>query len=27
MAMPSRFIANLPETLAEEWIIEEDYEW
>jgi DNA helicase-2/ATP-dependent DNA helicase PcrA len=26
MAMPSRFIANLPETLAEEWIIEEDYE-
>ncbi len=24
IAMPSRFIANVPETLAEEWIIEED---
>ncbi|MDA3860795.1 MAG: ATP-dependent helicase [Melioribacteraceae bacterium] len=24
IAMPSRFIANIPETLADEWIIEED---
>ncbi len=25
IAMPSRFIANVPDTLAEEWMIEEDF--